>query len=53
MTPYFIDKSVELLKQIPKESSDLIFADVLDYIHSVNCHYKFNELPLSWLGLPK
>jgi len=25
---------------------------VLDYIQSVNCHYKFNELPLSWLGLP-
>jgi hypothetical protein len=29
------------------------YKDVLDYIHSVNCHYKFNELPLSWLGLPK
>lgn len=28
------------------------YTDVLDYIHSVNCHYKFNELPLSWLGLP-
>lgn len=28
------------------------YRDVLDYIHSVNCHYKFNELPLSWLGLP-
>lgn len=28
------------------------YNDVLDYIHSVNCHYKFNELPLSWLGLP-
>jgi hypothetical protein len=28
------------------------YKDVLDYIHSVNCHYKFNELPLSWLGLP-
>lgn len=24
----------------------------LDYIESVNCHYKFNELPLAWLGLP-
>lgn len=29
------------------------YKDVLDYINSVNCHYKFNELPLSWLGLPE
>jgi len=29
------------------------YKDVLDYINSMNCHYKFNELPLSWLGLPK
>ena len=28
------------------------YKDVLDYIHSVNCHYKFNKLPLAWLGLP-
>ncbi|GHV65024.1 hypothetical protein AGMMS49587_18570 [Spirochaetia bacterium] len=28
------------------------YKDVLDYIDSVNCHYKFNELPLAWLGLP-
>jgi len=28
------------------------YKDTLDYIHSVNCHYKFNELPFSWLGLP-
>ena len=28
------------------------YKDTLDYIQSVNCHYKFNELPLSWLGLP-
>ncbi len=28
------------------------YKDVLDYIHSVGCHYKFDELPLSWLGLP-
>ncbi len=28
------------------------YKDALDYIHSVNCHYKFNELPLAWLGLP-
>jgi hypothetical protein len=25
---------------------------VLDYIISVNCHYRFNTLPLAWLGLP-
>ncbi len=30
-----------------------IYKDTLDYISSVNCHYKFNEIPLSWLGLPK
>lgn len=28
------------------------YKDVLDYIHSVNCHYRFDELPLAWLGLP-
>jgi len=28
------------------------YKDVLTYVHSVNCHYKFNDLPLSWLGLP-
>ncbi|MCL2014713.1 MAG: hypothetical protein FWG68_00520 [Defluviitaleaceae bacterium] len=28
------------------------YRDVLDYINSVCCHYKFNELPLAWLGLP-
>ncbi len=27
------------------------YKDVLDYIHSVNCHYKFEELPMAWLGL--
>ncbi|CAN1544057.1 hypothetical protein MCEKH45_01920 [Methylophilaceae bacterium] len=29
------------------------YKDVLDYIHSVNCHYRFNSLPLAWLGLPE
>lgn len=28
------------------------YKDVLDYINSVNCHYKFGELPMAWLGLP-
>lgn len=31
---------------------DSRYKDVLDYIHSVNCHYKFGSLPLAWLGLP-
>jgi hypothetical protein len=29
------------------------YKDVLDYIDSVGCHYKFNSLPLTWLGLPE
>ena len=28
------------------------YKDMLDYIHSMNCHYKFGKIPLSWLGLP-
>jgi hypothetical protein len=28
------------------------YKDTLDYINSVNCHYKFGSLPLAWLGLP-
>ena len=28
------------------------YEDVLRYITSVNCHYKFDELPVKWLGLP-
>jgi len=28
------------------------YKDVLDYIQSMNCHYVFDEIPLSWLGLP-
>jgi hypothetical protein len=28
------------------------YKDVLEYIQSVNCHYKFNVIPFSWLGLP-
>jgi hypothetical protein len=28
------------------------YRDVLAYINSVNCHYKFGSLPLAWLGLP-
>lgn len=29
------------------------YKDVLDYIRSVDCHYTFNALPLSWFGLPQ
>jgi hypothetical protein len=29
------------------------YKDVLNYINSVNCHYKFGKLPLAWLGLPE
>lgn len=32
---------------------DPAYKDVLDYIQSVNCHYKFGSLPLAWLGLPE
>ena len=28
------------------------YKDMLDYVHSVNCHYMFKEIPLKWLGLP-
>lgn len=28
------------------------YADTLEYISSVNCHYFFNEIPLDFLGLP-
>lgn len=31
---------------------DPAYKDVLEYIHSVNCHYRFGSLPLAWLGLP-
>lgn len=31
---------------------DLKYRDVLEYVRSVKCHYRFNELPLDWLGLP-
>jgi hypothetical protein len=28
------------------------YRDVLAYINSMNCHYKFGTIPLAWLGLP-
>ena len=29
------------------------YKDTLEYIDSMNCHYLFNKIPLSWLGLPE
>lgn len=29
------------------------YKDVLDYIQSVGCHFHFETVPLSWLGLPQ
>ena len=43
---------VEYVYVLSSWFKDPKYKDVLDYIHSVNCHYKFNELPLAWLGLP-
>jgi hypothetical protein len=34
-------------------SKKLLPDDALDYINLVNSHYKFNDLPLAWLGLPQ
>ena len=31
---------------------DKRYANTLEYVKSVNCHYFFNELPLGFLGLP-
>ena len=28
------------------------YKDVLRYITSMGCHYKFDEIPVEWLGLP-
>ena len=28
------------------------YRDTLDYILCMNCHYRFNTIPLTWLGLP-
>ena len=44
--------SVEYIYVLNDWFKDPKYKDVLDYINSVNCHYKFNELPLAWLGLP-
>ena len=48
-----LDLKVEYVYVLSDWFKDPKYKDVLDYIHSVNCHYKFNELPLAWLGLPE
>ena len=47
-----LELKVEYVYVLSDWFRDPSYKDVLDYIQSVNCHYKFNELPLSWLGLP-
>ena len=47
-----LEMKVEYVYVLSNWFKDPGYKDVLDYIHSMNCHYKFNELPLAWLGLP-
>ena len=49
---FSLNLKVEYVYVLNDWFKDPKYKDVLDYIHSVNCHYKFNELPLSWLGMP-
>jgi hypothetical protein len=44
---------VEYVYVLSEWFRDPRYKDVLDYIQSVNCHYKFGSLPLAWLGLPE
>ena len=43
---------VEYVYVLSEWFKDPKYKDVLDYIHSVNCHYMFGEIPLKWFGLP-
>ncbi len=43
---------VEYIYVLNEWFEDPRYKDVLDYIHSMNCRYRFRELPLTWLGLP-
>ncbi|MDR0457201.1 MAG: hypothetical protein LBH20_11025 [Treponema sp.] len=47
-----LELKVEYVYVLNAWFKDPSYKDVLDYINSVNCHYKFDELPLAWLGLP-
>ncbi len=44
---------VEYLYVLNNWFSKKEYADVLNYIQSVGCHYFFEELPLNFLGLPE
>ena len=47
-----LDLKVEYVYVLSDWFRKLEYKDVLEYIESVNCHYRFNTLPLAWLGLP-
>ena len=47
-----LDLKVEYVYILSNFYKDEKYRDVLDYIESVNCHYKFNNIPLTWFGLP-
>lgn len=48
-----LDLKVEYVYVLNDWFKDATYKDVLDYIDSVGCHYRFNSLPLAWLGLPE
>ena len=43
---------VEYIYLLDNWFRDPKYKDVLDYIHSVNCDYYFEYIPLNRLGLP-
>ena len=47
-----LELKVEYVYVLSDWFRDPKYKDVLEYIHSVNCHYKFDEIPVAWLGLP-
>ena len=47
-----LELKVEYVYVLSDWFRDPKYKDVLEYIHSVNCHYKFGEIPVAWLGLP-
>ena len=47
-----LDLKVDYVYVLNDWFKDPSYKDVQDYIHSINCYYKFNELPMAWLGLP-
>lgn len=47
-----LDLKVEYVYVLNDWFKNPSYKDMLEYINSVNCHYRFNSLPLAWLGLP-